>query len=992
MQSRGSTFKNGTTVRRSNPMTRSTDIARAVQRALAMSAAVAATGAALPAQAQTQVAAATDQDTESLTTVTVTGSRIRRVDIETASPVYTIDQDTIRQSGVATVGELVMQLPSVAGAATNPSVNNGGGFGESYIELRGLDAKRTLILIDGRRLGLIGDPGSGTSAVDVNQIPLAIIDHVEILKEGAGAVYGSDAIAGVVNFITRKNVSGVEIQADYGRTTADDGAHHQVSVTFGQESDKFSFMLSGRYETADGVLESRRLFSKFALYLYNGSIQKGGSSRTPTGDIHLPAGGALAAGFGCTSVTKLPGVQGQSLANYRCFHSPDDLYNYAPLNFLLTPQERGSIFSKFNYKINDDVEAYASVLYNRTRSGFQFAALPFDSQTDNIVISKNNIYNPFGIDFGGNTTGNTNAVWRLLGLGPRNSDSTSDSKVASLGLKGKILNTGWDWDLFSMYGRLDQTALINGYFFGGGLQNELGPSFIGPGGVPTCGTAASPIANCTPLNIFAVNDPTSTTPAQQAAFKAISTGYNTDHTFTTRNVALDVNGKVWSLPAGDIQASVGAEYRYQEAVYTADAIVQAQPPLFADCQISNEACTGNSRAHYSNKEFYGELFVPILKNLPGAYALNIDAGVRYSDYTIFKKTTRGQFKLEYRPIADLMIRGTFAQVYRAPTIQDIAQAPASTSQPFIDPCIGLTPAKIAATPGLARACVGVPTNGLFVQDNAQINGLLLSNPNLAPETGEVTTYGIVYDPSWLQGFSTTVDFWHYRINDVIQQLDPTFSINQCITNGTPSFCNLVTRFPATSGTPGQIFIFQEPTINLGVLITNGVDIGFKYTWRNSPFGTFHFSLDTTHVNSYANDPGLGAPEVEYAGTYSRQYGNDAKWRGLASAAWVFKGFDALLSTQWIGKVNVPNADGCLPGCPGGNTAPNPTLKIPNIYYVNFSLGYTFPTNTKLQVGMMNINNREPPIFYQNNVLNANTDVSTYDVLGRRWFVGFEQKF
>ena len=370
-------------------------------------------------------------------------------------------------------------------------------------------------------------------------------------------------------------------------------------------------------------------------------------------------------------------MQGQSLTNYRCFHNPDDLYNYAPLNLLVTPQERGSLFSKFNYKINDDVEAYASVLYNRTRSGFQFAALPFDAQTDNVVISKNSIYNPFGIDFGGNTTGNTNAQWRLLGLNPRNSDSISDSKVASLGLKGKLLNTGWEWDLFSMYGRLDQTALINGYFFGNACCKM--PWDPRSSALAECRPAAQPqrrSLTARPLTSSRSTIRPVRPPHSRAAFTAVSTGYNTDHTFTTRNVALDLNGKVWTLPAGDIQASVGAEYRYQEGIFKADQIVQAQPPLFADCAISNEACTGNSRAHYSNKEFYGELFVPILKNVPGAYALNIDAGVRYSDYTIFKKTTRAQFKLEYRPIADLMIRSTFAQVYRAPTIQDIAQAPA----------------------------------------------------------------------------------------------------------------------------------------------------------------------------------------------------------------------------------------------------------------------------------------------------------------------------
>jgi iron complex outermembrane recepter protein len=972
-------------------MTRNTEIARAVKRALAMSAVAAAGVASLPAQAQTPTAAATDLDAESLTTVTVTGSRIRRVDLETASPVYTIDHTAIQNSGVATVGELVMQLPSINGAATNPTVNNGGGFGESYIELRGLDAKRTVILIDGRRLGLIGDPASGTSAVDVNQIPLAIIDHVEILKEGAGAIYGSDAIAGVVNFITRKDVNGIEVYADYGRTSADDGAHHQVNVTLGGQSDKLTFMLTGRYEQQDEILQGRRAFSQFALYDYSGSAFPNGSSRSPTGRINLPAGSPLAASFGnCASgsVTKKTGAAGTTLADFRCFNSggpATDKYNYAPLNLLITPQERGSLFSKINYKINDDVEAYTSVLYNRTRSGYQLAALPFDATSDNIVLSKNSIYNPFGIDFGGISGANPDASYRLLGLNPRQSDSSSTSIEATLGLKGKLGATGWDWDLFSMYGRIDQTALITGYYFGNLMANAVGPSFLGAGGVPTCGTPAAPIAGCVPINMFAGNDPLSVTPAEKAAFSNVSTGYNTDHTFTTRNVALDFNGKVLTLPAGDMQASIGAEYRFQEGVFIADQLVQASPPLFNSCQISSETCTGNSRAHYSNKDFYGELFVPILKDLPGVKSLNVDLGVRFSDYTIFQKTTRGQIKVEYRPIADFMLRGTFAQVYRAPTIQDIAQAPATSSPTFTDPCNGLTAAKVAANPNLAKACVNVPLDGSFQEPNGQVSGVLLSNPNLRPETGEVSTFGFVYDASWLPGFSTTLDFWRYQINNEITQLDPNFSIAQCLASGSPVYCNLVTRFGAGPNA-GIVDVFLEPTANEGTLKTNGIDVGFKYNIRATPVGAFRFTVDVTHVNSFTNNPGAGFATIEYAGTFNKQFGNDTHWRGLASIAWDYKGFDALASEQWIGKLVLPNGD---PSPPPMSSA----IFIPNIYYTNLSAGYTFgPTKTKLQIGVLNALNRQPPIFYQNNVINANTDVSTYDTIGRRWFVGIEQKF
>ncbi len=969
-----------------NSTSRKCDLASAVRYILASSA-MAATGmVSLPAYSQVQA-----DSSGTLDEVVVTGSRIRRVDTETASPVFTIDRDALTQSGKSTVGELIMQLPSVAGSATNPSTNNGGGFGESYIELRGLDAKRTVILLDGRRIGLIGDPSSGTSAVDVNQIPLAIIDHVEILKEGAGAVYGSDAIAGVVNFITRKDLTGLEISADYGRTGADDGAHHQLALSMGEQGDKFSFLISGRYEHQDEVSEGRRDFSKFALYDYYGSASKGGSSRTPTGRINVPtngfAGGAFA-NCGSGSVTKISGANGGSLANYRCFNDGgpnDDHYNFAPSNLLETPQDRGSMFGKVDYHINDMVTAYSSVLYNRTRSGFQEAALPFDATSDNVVIAANNVYNPFNQAFGGVDGIYPDAKFRLLGLGDRASDATSTTIETNFGFKGAILDTGWNYDVFSQYGRLDQVEKVSGYFFSNLLSQALGPSFIGQGGVPTCGTQAAPISGCTPIDIFDVNDPLTSTAAQRAAIQSIGTGYNTDHTYTTKNFALDLNGKVLTLPAGDMQASVGVDYRRQEGIFDADQIVQGQPPFGLTCEISSETCTGNSRLAYSNTDFYGELFAPLLKDMPLVKSLNIDLGIRYSKYTILDGTTKGQAKLEYRPVNDLLVRGTFSQIYRAPTVQDLAQAPAASSTSYVDPCNGLTAAAVAANPNLSKACQNVPTDGTFQEQDAQINGVLRSNPNLKPEQGEVATYGIVYDSSLVKGFSASVDFWHYTITNVLTQIDPTFASNQCIATGSPTYCDLAIRYGAGPNA-GQIEAYLQPTENVGVLKTDGVDIGLAYSVKSTPIGSFHFALDVTHVNSFTNDPGEGAATVQYVGTYSRQFGNDTKWRGLLSAGWGYQGVNVLLTEQWIGKLTIPD------GQPFAPAPLSPNIYIPNIYYTNGSVGYNFPTKTYVQAGMDNIFNRQPPLFYENNVTNANTDVATYDVLGRRWTVSFTQKF
>jgi outer membrane receptor protein involved in Fe transport len=321
------------------------------------------------------------------------------------------------------------------------------------------------------------------------------------------------------------------------------------------------------------------------------------------------------------------------------------------------------------------------------------------------------------------------------------------------------------------------------------------------------------------------------------------------------------------------------------------------------------------------------------------------------------------------------------------TIQDLAQAPVINSPTYIDPCNGLTAAIAASNPHYAQMCPGVPLDGSFAEPNGQVTGELRSNPNLKPESGEVLTYGLVYDSSFIPDFSASVDFWRYTINNVLTQLDPAFSSTQCLASGSPFYCGLGIRYPASSANAGQVQVFLQPTENLGVLKTDGVDLGLKYSLRHTPIGSFRFSIDTTHVNSFTNNPGGFNPAtVQYAGTFSRQFGNDAKWRGLASMAWGFHGFEALLTEQWIGKLIIPN------GSPNPNPGQSPDISIPNVYYTNFSVGYNFPTNTRVQAGFENIFNRQPPLFFQNNVANANVDVNTYDVLGRRWFVSFTQKF
>ena len=626
-----------------------------------------------------------------------------------------------------------------------------------------------------------------------------------------------------------------------------------------------------------------------------------------------------------------------------------------------------------------------------THSGFQIAPLPFDALADNVVLSKNSIYNPFGIDFGGASGANPNFTERLSSLGNRQSDTNIDGAVFNGGVKGNMGLGDWTYDLNLSYSRLEQHALVTGYFLNSLLNNALGPSYLDATGTPTCGTPAvgatpaTTIPGCVPVNFF-----NPTTASQISALKAISANYNTDNVYVYKAAEMDFNGKIVDLPGGAMQGAGGFSYddRHQNSI--ADDIIQAAPPLFLTCQLSQETCTGNTVGGYNSKQVFGELFVPLLKDLPMVHALNVDLGIRYSDYSLFGSATKGDFKVEYRPISDLLIRGTFSQVFRVPTVSDIAGPPTNTAVTFNDPCTNLTAAQVAANANLKLACQGVPLTGNFREPNGQITGLNESNPDLKAEKGHVATMGWVYDPSWVPGVSFETTYWKYHIDGLITLLDSNYSMAQCVSTGSPTFCSLIHRFPSTAGTnAGLIQVFENPEFNLGSLDTDGVDIGLKYALKNTPIGSFNFSIDWTHTLTYKNNPAPGAAVQEIAGSFNRQFGNYAKDRALASIGWAYQGVDALLTARYISSIVLfdPSVTGV-----DATGAPYPNLQIPSYVYLDFVAGYTFPTKTKIMAGIRNLTDKQPPLLYQNNVTNANTDVQTYDTIGRQWFVGLSQKF
>lgn len=934
---------------------------------------------ALPAAAQQPDAGA---DADKLETIVVTGSRIRRVDLETASPVFVIDKSQIEKTGKLTVGDLLQTMPAIAGGATatNGAVNNGGGTGAATIDLRGLGTARTLVLVNGRRLA--------GPAPDVNAIPMNLIERVEVLKDGASAIYGSDAIGGVVNFILRKDYQGIEFTADYGVADADDGQRKGVTMTLGHTSDKGSLMVGVNYNKQDAVSAADREFSANALYLSSGSIVAGGSSRTPRGRIFLPSD--LIAQFNCPansagSVTRIPGREGASLSDYKCYDPASDAFNFQAVgNLELTPQERGSLFVVGNYRLSDNVEAYVEAFHNKTRAAFAIAPLPFDARNDNVLISADNVYNPFGIDFGrsgDNDSGNAFFL-RLQAIGNRRADTSVSTDQINLGLRGGFGSTSWQWDANFTYGHFSQFRQFGGYIFQPALSAAVGPSFIDANGVARCGTPTAPIAGCVPVNPFNPEE----TPD---GFKLLEAPYRTNTLFVQREAEINANGELFELPAGVASLAVGASYRKEYQRFAPDFLTTALPPDFTNCQLSQETCTSPIVGGFDVKELYGEAFIPVLRDVAFAKALNLTIGSRYSKYSTFGDSTNSKIGIEWRPLDDVLVRGTIAEVFRAPTISNLFAAPASNAPTFRDPCIGVT-SPVGANANIDRACENVPRDGSFAgPPNGQTTGLVAGNPNLKPEQGKAFTWGVVYDPSWLEGLSTSVDLWRFALNDNISALDVNTVALQCYTAG--NLCDFIHRFEAD----GQVFYIDQPTLNLGRLDAKGADFSIKYRMPETSFGTFRFGLDATYTaqfNQLIRDPqGNGTGTIYAAGQFNRQLGNYARWRGLGTLNWELGNFDASWTARYIHGFDL----GTLR--PGGDSAdgtiPNVVVGYGASTYHNLQVGYRIePINARVELGVDNVFDKQPPILFQNNVTNGNTDPVTFDTVGRYYFARFSIKF
>ena len=660
-------------------------------------------------------------------------------------------------------------------------------------------------------------------------------------------------------------------------------------------------------------------------------------------------------------MTRIAGAPGGALGDYRCYKGTDAFNYQAVGNYDQTPTERTGLFALGNYKLSDSVEAFAEVYHNKTVSAQQVAPVPLDTGTDGMVIPTNQYYNPFGVEFSVPSFNNTSAELRtrLTSLGNRQTHFSSTHDLITTGFKGSFADSSWTWYADYSYGKLTQLKQNKNYI----NYSKIASNF-------NCTVLA-----CDPIDIFNIFDPNTIKLLNSAS---LSTTSHLNYQYKSGEAG--VSGSLFSLPAGDMQAAVGVNYTKQYIDNSVDSAVLINPADLT-CSGPQSICSAPTQGGYNVKEAYAELLVPVLKDMPFVHSLNIDLGDRFSKYNLFGSTNNWKIAIEYKPIEDLLLRGTVSKVFRAPTVTNLYAGPSSDSPTAVDP---LNP-NCAAT-GTCQV------SGIVV-GSQYANANFGTNSHVLPENGKSYDFGFVYDPSWLPGLSVNADYYRITLANLIVAGTGTAQtiLNKCYEGGTTPVgptCSLVTR---TAG--GLIKFIYEAPFNSGNLETKGADIGASYRLPETPFGNFRIGAQATYIQAY--NITQGGITTGYAGHFDKTYGNFARWRSLATLDWNWGALSASWQTRYIGHINVgfagPEFNGSSANVDG--LYANSPYKYGAYVYHNVSVGYNIePLNTSVQVGVDNITDKTPPIFYQNNVINANVDVNTYDTIGRFFWAKLTVKF
>lgn len=947
----------------------------------------------------------------------VTGSRIRRKDLTTPAPVTVVTRQQFEESGKMTIGDFLQTMPE-QGNAPNFQLNTGGvnygADGTTRINLRSLGIQRTLVLINGRRV-VPGGLGA-SAAVDLNTIPTEAVERVEVLKDGASAVYGSDAIAGVVNIITRRNYNGTDVGAQYGLSGHGDAQTFDAHVTTGHSDENTSAIFSLRYFNQKESWLRDRSWSAQALdydYTPGGGPNPSGSSRTPQGTLRIPQdanGNAVCNGNAlCTQLSSIPGwtpstrfirdsrgvaIPGvtfcgaNALGQTECFRkfntaAPDnnntgnDFYNYAAENYLSIPSTTVQAYSAGDAKF-PLARGYYEVSYTQRNSQQNAAPNPLNpADYNNIVVSKDNIYNPFGTDL--NFLGR-----RLVEFGHRTYAEELGTFRAVTGLDGTFGEPfgplqGWYWDASMNYGKTSGTFTTGGSFRNSRVASAVGPSFADATGnhcgTPAMGTPGAPgyvaanvVPGCVPLNLLGGPGTIDASQADYLGFTGTSRAF--DALFT---VALNAGGDLFTLAADRaVSVAVGYEFRRQSGAQIADPVVQSGD--------SNDFNFKSTNGFVTDHEAFAELSVPILSNVPGVEALEASAAARYVNYSTFGGNFTYKFGARYTPFRDLTVRGTYSTAFRAPNISELYLGATENDPTATDPCANFG----TASPAVVAQCkkygvTGKGSGDTGLQELTRNGG----NSALLAETAKSFSLGIVVQPQPVKNLSITVDYFNIAIDQAIGTIGAPNILQGCYVNGNDDYCKLIVR-----NNFGAIQYINDLNQNIGQRSTAGIDFAVRYALP-TPVGRFGASFDGNWLAFYDSTLKLATGDQTIHGKGNYDLGALPAFKANVGVDW---GLDRLIAgaiARYVGnfrECSNPSDPTTAAGglCALDNTHINPyERQVGHYVQVDVHAGYTLGSKlgqTAFFAGISNLFDQAPPYIYSANL--ANSDPSTYDYLGR----------
>jgi outer membrane receptor protein involved in Fe transport len=1002
-------------------------INRKLQFAVRAALAAATATAVVPAAWAQQAAVATTPAASGLEEVVVTGSRITSPNMTAISPITSVDAGYISSTNLTRTEDILNNLPMVF-AGQNSTVSNGS-TGTASVNLRGLGANRTLVLVNGRRLG--PGQGTGTNVSDINEVPAALIERVDILTGGASSVYGADAVAGVVNFVLNTHFEGVKVDTSYSFfnhtnnnslgqaalvAAGDQQPDHSVDTGFGKNvsvlmgsnfaDNKGNATFYLTYDKAAAVLEAKYDYAACVLDATKaGTLACGGSGTSARSGSLGKAGGyfqAYAGGKALFTNTVDPNT-----GAFRPFTGADT-YNFGPLNFYQRPNERWTGGSFVNYAINDHLTAYGELMFSRNTTDAQIAASG-DFFTATAIPCANPLLTAAeaaAVCSAATAQGSTDGTANLY-IGRRNVEgggrvlSVANSTIRAVtGLKGEIID-GLTFDVYAQRDSTDTQEKNLNYFDSTRVQKALNVVTNPATGQPACASFVDGTdPNCVPWNIWVPNGVT------QAATNYLSIPLLVDATTIEYVVSGSVTADLgkWNIksPFADegIKINLGSEYRSESAQFSPDLASEE-----GNAEGSGGATTPVS-GNYHVLEVFTEVGIPLLEHKPMAESLALEMGYRYSNYNLGFTTNTYKFGGEWAPTNDFRLRASYSRAVRAPNIGELFAPQSVALDGSTDPCSGATPKGTQAQCVLAG--VSAAQYGHIGANSAsQYNGFLGGNPNLTPEQSDTYSAGIVITPRFISNLSMSFDYFNIKLKDTIGAIGADTIINNCINTGDPVFCNAIHRDPNGSLFRTQAGFITDTNVNFGSLTTRGVDAKVNYRYSMENFGSLIFNLEGTRLINLGTQPLTGGPAYDCAGYYGTTCGApNAKWRHVFNTTWAtpWSGFD--LTARWR----------FLSGADSEQISQNAQLAGPNLpltqhikpyNYFDLSADIALYKMFKFQVGVNNVLDKDPPIIASGgggfasdcptittlgSSCNGNTFPGTYDALGRFFFARVTAQF